>query len=452
MQFMWLWIDEFIGKGLEVFVIIQFIGLLSLTLVPIALPLGILFSAIMTYGKLGETSELVAIKSAGISVATFTRPLFVFVIFLTIGSFLFNNHVIPAAQLKFTRLLNDISEKKPVVVIKPGKFYKDIPNYTIYISSKEADNKTVHDIKIYDHTDANGNNKLTMAKTGKMYVSDDKRYLIFELQDGWRYETREPTSKNDYEQIRLGFNYWKKIFDLSSFKMPKTDESYYKNLRAVMSAQQIYRQIDTSKQKLNKLYVSNKELFYPNMMVLRMDTMKKKMKVPLASSNHDSMLKRIPADLKSRVLTSAEINMRSVKSMLEIAKQNEKLQIMNLTEFQVEFNKRFNLPLACMLLFVIGAALGSIIRKGGLGLPFIVAVSFFIVYYFLNAVGENMAKGLIVPVLVGLWTPSIMLAVIGAFLMYHANTDSRFMNSGFFKLSMNSPIAKWLQSFSTKKS
>ncbi|MBL7774060.1 MAG: LptF/LptG family permease [Chitinophagaceae bacterium] len=444
MQFMWLWIDEFIGKGLEVLVIMQFIGLLSLTLVPIALPLGILFSAIMTYGKLGETTELVAIKSAGISVAKFTRPLFWFVLLLTIGSFLFNNHVIPAAQLKFTRLLNDISEKKPVVVIKPGKFYKDIPNYTIYISSKESDNKTVHDIKIYDHTDAKGNNKLTMAKTGKMYVSDDKRYLIFELQDGWRYETREPSNKNDFEQIRLGFKYWKKVFDLSSFKMPKTDESYYKNLRAVMSAQQIYKQIDTSKIKLNRLYLSNKELFYPNMYVMRRDTMRIKDTLSKTISRKDSMFRRIPSELKSRVLTSAEINMRSVKSMLEIARQNEKLQIMNLTEFRVEFNKRFNLPLACLLLFVIGAALGSIIRKGGLGLPFIVAVSFFIVYYFLNAVGENMAKEQVVPVLIGLWTPSFMLAIIGAFLMYHANTDSRFMNSGFFNLRSNKAIAKLL--------
>jgi lipopolysaccharide export system permease protein len=144
------------------------------------------------------------------------------------------------------------------------------------------------------------------------------------------------------------------------------------------------------------------------------------------------MYKRIPENLLSRVLTTAEINMRSVKSMLEIAKQNEKLQIMNLTEHQVEFNKRFNLPLACILLFVIGAALGSIIRKGGLGMPFIVAVSFFIVYYFLNALGENMAKEQVVPVFVGLWIPSVMLALIGAFLMYKANTDSPLMNKEWY--------------------
>lgn len=152
MQFMWVWIDEFIGKGLDVLTILSFLGLLSTTLVPIALPLGILFAAIMTYGNLGETSELVAVKSSGISIARFTRPLFLFVVLLTVASYFFNNNIIPKAQLKATRLLYDIQNKKPVVAIKPGTFYKDIPNHVIYISSKGNDGKTVKDIKIFDHT------------------------------------------------------------------------------------------------------------------------------------------------------------------------------------------------------------------------------------------------------------------------------------------------------------
>lgn len=432
MQFMWLWIDEFIGKGLDTLTIFKFIGLLSTTLVPIALPLGILFAAIMTYGKLGETSELVAIKSSGISVAKFTYPLFLFIVLITLFSFGFNNYVIPKAQLKATRLLYDIQNKKPVVVIKPGKFYKDIPNHTIYISSKESDNQTVHDIKIYDHTDGKGNNKLTIAKKGKMYVSDDKRYLIFELEDGWRYENREPTDKKGFEQIRLGFKYWKKIFDLSDFKLPQTDESYFKNLRAVMSANQIHKQIDTSYLKLAKLDNSTKELFYPSVFVSRLDTMKVQKPLPPVKAITDSFFKRIPDSLMSGVLNTAEINMRSIKSMLEINKQNRSIQVSNLTEFRIEFNKRINLPLACILLFIIGAALGSIIRKGGLGLPFIVAVIFFVIYYFMNAVGENMAKEEVIPVIVGLWSPSLMLAVIGIFLMYKANNDSPLMNKEWY--------------------
>lgn len=442
MQFMWLWIDEFIGKGLDTLTILHFIALLSTTLVPIALPLGILFAAIMTYGKLGESSELVAIKSSGISMATFSRPLFVFIIVLTVLSFFFNNYVIPIAQLKSTRLLYDIQNKKPVVVIKPGKFYKDIPNQTIYISGKEADNQTVHDIKIYDHTEGRGNTKVTMAKKGKMYVSDDKRYLIFELRDGWRYESKEPSDKKDREQIRLGFKYWKKIFDLSDFKMPQTDESYFKNLRAVMSAFQIKKQIDSNYKRMSNLHNSNKEQLYPHLYLARRDTLTTKKTLPPAYSKSDSMQHRIPDSLLTSVLTTAENNIRAIKSMVEINRQNEDIQNITLTENRIEFNKRFNLPLACILLFIIGAALGSIIRKGGLGMPFIVAVIFFVIYYFMNAVGENMAKEGVVPVIAGLWAPSALLALIGIFLMIKANSDSPLLNKEWY-FRMGRKIRRW---------
>jgi lipopolysaccharide export system permease protein len=426
MQFMWVWIDEFIGKGLDTFVIIQFIALLSTTLVPIALPLGILFAAIMTFGDLGESSELVAIKAAGISVVRFMRPLFFFIIGITCLSFLFNNYVIPFAQLKMNRLLYDIQNKKPAVAIKPGRFYNDIQNHTIYISSREADDKTVHDIKIYDHTSGRGNDKITMAEKGKMYMSDDKRFLIFELENGWRYEDKVPATKDEFEQIRFGFKYWKKVFDLSDFKMPKTDESYFKNLRNVMSFIQISNQVDSCKKTITKLNETTVEQLMSSNLLIKNDTAKLKLSLPSVRINtKDSFVKRIPDSLRKTVITSAEISARSVKSMLEINSQNSKLQTLNLVESRIELHKRFTLPMACLLLFVIGTALGSIIRKGGIGMPFIAAVSFFILYYFMNTIGENIAKELVVSVPVGMWYPSIVLAAMGVFLMREANTDSK---------------------------
>lgn len=433
MQFMWVWIDEFIGKGLDVLTISKFIFLLSTTLVPIALPLGVLFAAIMTFGNLGESSELVAIKASGISMAKFTKPLFVAVVVLSMGSFLFNNYVIPKAQLKATRLLYDIQNKKPVVAIKAGSFYRDIPNHTIYISKKDADDKTVHDIKIYDHTSGRGNDKIIIAKKGRIYMSEDKRYLIFELENGWRYEDKAPKGKDEHEQIRLGFRYWKKVFDLSDFKMPKTDENYFKNLKDVMTVEQIAKEIDTTHQQMQKINQSTIELFYPSVFIIRNDTLgKKAIDLPQHVTITDSFYRRIPDTLLNRVLVTAEVSVRSIKSMLEVNTQNIKIHQLSLNDQMIEMHKRFTLPTACILLFIIGASLGSIIRKGGLGMPFIVAVSFFIVYYFMNTIGENIAKESVVSVPIGMWFPSVFLGIIGIFFAIKANHDAPILNKEWY--------------------
>ncbi|MEZ5047511.1 MAG: LptF/LptG family permease [Chitinophagaceae bacterium] len=429
MQFMWVWIDEFIGKGLDLLTILHFFGLLSLTLIPISLPLGILFAALMTYGNLGESSELVAVKSSGISIASFTKPLFLFVVLITILSFLFNNYVIPSAQLKATTLLYDIQNKKPIVSIKPGSFFKQIPNHTIYISKKDADNLTMYGIKIYDHTSGKGNDKIIYANEGKMYTSINKRFLIFELKNGWRYEDKVVEGKN--EQIRLGFSFWKKIFDISEFKMPKTDESYFKNLRAVMNVAEISKQIDTAHIQMNKLHKNTHEQWLRGLQYIAWDTLKQKYKLPKQTSK-SPFLENIQDSLLASTLNIAEMSIRSTKGMMEIQRQNYRLQQISLNENKVEWHKRFTIPMACILLFIIGAALGSIIRKGGLGMPFIVAVIFFVIYYFLNTIGEKISQEQVLKPVVGMWMPSLFLFVIGIFLMFKANNDSPLMNKEWY--------------------
>lgn len=432
MQFMWVWIDEFIGKGLDILTISQFIGLLSTTLVPIALPLGILFAAIMTFGNLGESSELTAIKAAGISVIRFANPLLVFIILVAVGSFFFNNYLIPEAKLKATRLLYDIQNKKPVLAIKPGRFNKDIPNHIIYISRKDDDDQTIHDVRIYNHSAGRGNSNITLAKKGKMYVTNDKKFLVFELEDGWRYEEKAPIGKDEHEQIRLGFKYWKKIFDLSDFKLPSTDENYFKNMREVMSVTQIIKQLDTNRMNINKIRLSTQEAMCPNLLIVRLDTAKQPIKLPPWQSPTKTFWNLIPDSLQSTLLTQAESGIRSVKNMLEINTQNLRLQRMNMTDSQIELHKRFSMPFACILLFLIGAALGSIIRKGGLGMPFVSAVIFFIIYYFMNTIGEKIAKENVVSVVTGIWSPSIILTIIATFLLYKANNDSPLFNKEFY--------------------
>lgn len=445
MQYMWVWIDEFIGKGLEVVVILKFLGLLSTTLVPIALPLGILFASIMTYGNLGETSELVAVKAAGISIAKFTRPLFAFILMITVLSFLFNNYVIPVAQVKAAALIYDIQNKKPVVAIKAGTFYKEIQNHTIYLGSKENDGQTVHDIKIYDHTSGRGNDKITLADKGKMYISDDKRFLIFELENGWRYEEKNTPRGDEGELTRLGFKYWKKIFDLSDFKMPKTNESYFKGLRSAMTVAEIAHQIDTSTSNIEKMYDSNTDLLKAQLQMTKQDSANTQ-SVPKVVRNGKFSIDLVPDSLRNIVLSHTDIAIRNIKSMLEVNKQNLDLQQRNLTEHHIEMHKRFTLPIACTLLFIIGAALGSIIRKGGLGMPFIAAIIFFVIYYVLNTVGEKIAKENVVPMIIGMWFPSAILLLIGSFLMVKANNDSPVMNKEwYFRIFGRISNTAWFQ-------
>jgi lipopolysaccharide export system permease protein len=289
---------------------------------------------------------------------------------------------------------------------------------------------------------------MTFAEKGKMYVSKDKRYLIFELENGWRYEDKLPKGKDEHEQIRFGFRYWKKVFDLSDFKMPKTDENYFKTLRGVMTVEQIAKQIDTSKKALRKQHENNKALLMPGITYVMWDTaINKKVSLPRISSKmgikDTGMICLIPDSLKKRVITTAEIAARSVRSMMEINKQNQHLQEINLNENYIEMHKRFTIPFACILLFLIGSALGSIIRKGGIGMPFIAAVVFFIIYYFLNTIGEKIAKEQVVPVWFGLWMPSLLLILLGVFLMYKANVDSPLLNKEWYYRTFGSFIERF---------
>lgn len=434
---MWLWIDEFIGKGLDVWVILKFLGLLSITFIPIALPLGILFAAIMTFGSLGESSELVAVKSAGNSIARFSKPLFLFVILLATLSYMFNNYVITKAQLKASALIYDIQNKKPMIAIKAGSFFSAIPNHTIYVERKEADGKTVHGIKIYDHSTGRGNDKVTVADKGTIYTSDDKRFLIFELENGCRYEEKKSANQNETELIRLSFKYWKKVFDMSEFsKMPKTDESFFKDLRSAMTVEQISAQIDSTKKTIIRIRNNSKDLIANNIRILNLetDTIKRLNLISTASitDTQQFSFNSIPDTLKGKILSHTETIARNIKSMMESNKSTDKLINRGLVEHYIEIHRRFSLPTACVLLFIIGVALGAIIRKGGLGLPFIVAVIFFVIYYVLNTVGEKLAKENLMPLWLGMWMPSIILLLIGVVLIVKANNDSPVMNKEWY--------------------
>ncbi len=201
MQFFWLYMDELLGKGLAISLILELLLYMSTTLVPLALPLAVLLSTIMTFGNMGENFELVAIKSSGISLNRFMRPLLVTIVALSFGAFLFNNHVIPVANLKALSMLYDLRNSKPTLNIRAGQFNNDIPNFSIRVGSKDKDGKTIRNITIYDHLNSYGNDKVVVAEKGQMLPSRDGRLLVFRLFNGWRYE--EGMNGQEHTQGRM---------------------------------------------------------------------------------------------------------------------------------------------------------------------------------------------------------------------------------------------------------
>ena len=248
MQFFWKYIDDLVGKGLDFISIVQLTGYVSATMITLALPLAVLISSIMTFGNLGETFELVAIKSAGIPLLRFMRPLIIISAFISITSFLLSNYVIPVANLKFYTMLYDIRVAKPAFDLKAGIFYNKLPNYAIKVGKKEKDGNGIYDVIIYEN-DYRMQDNIIVAEKGSMNMSSDKKFLEFHLQNGWRYQERGTYNNTSTEFIRIKFKEYKKLFDLSSFEMMKTPDSAFKNQGIMLNI----AQLKTFEDSVNKI-------------------------------------------------------------------------------------------------------------------------------------------------------------------------------------------------------
>lgn len=438
MQFFWLYMDELIGKGLSIWTIVQLLMYMSATLVPLALPLSILLASIMTFGDLGENFELVAIKSAGISLLRFMRPMMVFVGGITLLAFIFNNNAIPVANLKALSLLYDVRNSKPTLNIKPDQFNNDLQGYAIRVGSKDEDGFTIHDILIYDHSDPYGNNKVVVAKQGKMIPTADKRALIFRLEDGWRYEEQyeHGTHATGLPQVRMHFARWDKVFMLPEFT--RTNQDLFKNAILMMDAWQLHETIDSMGKKKDQGVKAVNSYMSPYLTItnkLKEDTLlnKKLATVPAGPIKYNKdFLEVVPAEKRGMMMQTVSNNLRNLKSLMDNNCLNEKLQQDNYIKFSVEFHRKFALSFACFLLFLIGAPLGAIIRKGGLGLPLVFAVFFFITFHILNITGEKLAKSGAVPPWLGMWMSSLLLLPIAVWLVNTARNDSQLLNKELY--------------------
>jgi len=433
--------DELIGKGLSIWMIIQLLVLMSATLVPLALPLGILLASIMTFGNLGENFELVAVKAAGISLVRFLSPLLIFITVIASLAFVFNNNVIPVANLKALSLLYDLRNSKPAFNIKPGQFYMDIPNYSIRVGSKDKDDRTIHNVIIYDHSSGFGNDKIVLADKGEMLFTADKQFLIFRLKDGWRYEENSLYNgpQNNYEQKRIHFKQMDKALDLSSLKFTRTNENLFKESYKMLNVAQLSDGLDSLKKTEAKTEKNINVFATPYLTIFDnaklKDSLLKIMKadtLPIRKY-HSSFAELIKSDsLHRKVIQQTASNVRNLQTLIVPTATDRRLQGENFIKYRIEWHRKFSLSFACILLFLIGAPLGAIIRKGGLGMPLVIAVGFFVVYYFTSIIGEKLASAGTLPVWIGMWFSTFILLPFAIFLINQARKDSKVLSREWY--------------------
>jgi lipopolysaccharide export system permease protein len=386
----------------------------------------------MTFGNLGETYELVAIKSSGIPLLRFMRPLMVVSAIICLFAFFLANYMVPRANLKFYTMLYDIRVAKPAFDIKEGIFYDKLPNYAIKVGKKDKDGTGIYDVIIYENDYKMQDNIIT-AEKGKMSISPDKKFLEFYLENGWRYVERGPYNSVQTDYMRIGFSSYKKVFDLSSFKVMKTPDSLFKNNWMMLNVFQLSKASDSIKKDIRTTIperVSREVLNY-----LGSGT--------YLDSGWAAGKVSLPANIKSYrdllpdsalTTTYSRLNEKSslMKSGLDIIMEDLKKRREVLWANQVEWHKKITLSLACLVLFMIGAPLGSIIRKGGLGMPLVIAVIFFLIFHLLNMFGEKLAKkGGLTP-FEGVWLSTFVLVPVGIFLTYKAMHDSQLFNQEYY--------------------
>lgn len=435
MLFLFKYVDDLIGKGFEWYTILELMLYASAANVSMALPLAILLSSIMTFGTLGENYELVAIKSAGISLQKAMRPLMVLIVGIAFASFLFSEYMLPKANLKFGSLLWDVRNKKLSFLIKEGIFNNSIPGYSIRVEKKGKDGVSLTGVMIYDHTGTSGVAKIIIAKNGTMNSTKDKQYLVLKLNDGVRYEesSGQGGGYNPRQQLtRMRFVQTEQKFDLSSFKMNRTDENSFRSNNAMLNLKGLTHKGDSLTKELDSIdrfaAVSTGSYFKINNYTKGYT----KLKVPEQKIS-GPIIKTLPKERETTALQAALDQATSVKQMTEGRIPDHAERVKMLIKIQIEYQRKFTLAVSCILLFFIGAPLGAIIRKGGLGLPVVMAIVFFLIYHIISTVSEKSAtQGTLNPIL-GIWLAIIVLSPVGAFLTYKATADSALFDITYYK-------------------
>ncbi len=498
MQFLWKYIDDLVGKGLEFGVIAELLLYASATFVPMALPIAVLFASIMTMGNFGEKYELVAMKAGGISIRRVMMPMALVAMLLTGVAFVFSNDVMPKAMLRYRMTLYDITRKKPAVNIRPGEYYKEIEGYVIRVGAKAPDGCTLEDVIIYDHSHGVGETNVIVARSGLMQTTLDNRYLLFTLTDGYSYT--EPTMGKNYQRRPLTTLRFKRqtiAFDISSFAYSRSGEDLFKGSYQMMNILQLDEAVARLDSNLDNRYA---ELYRSINVPLRawagycgrevqaappseiaiepveQDSPSSILGITKRAARRDSINRGIdeepialaeevdatvPTDtvipLETEEVSEGKSN-ATLQSLLDGLDDYSRKRVDNraksmaatskseansyndmtrgdreyINRHKIEKQRKFTLSIACLLLFLIGAPFGSIVRKGGLGMPLVASVAFFVLYYVVGMISEKAVReSAMGPE--GMWISSLVMLPIGIVLTLQATTDSAFFDGSTWK-------------------
>ena len=467
MQFLWTYIDDIVGKGVSMIILLELISYLSVSLFPMALPIAVLISSVMIMGNMSERYELASFKSAGVPLLRMMLPLFFFAIGVSIFSFLCSNYFGPVANLQFKSRLYDIRKQKPTLNLEQGVFNEDFKNFVIHIGKKEDDNKTIHDVIIYDHENNHNRFNMITAKRGEMFNTDDRKYFVMNLFEGHQYqETKSNQTKEGktYPFVRTEFKEWTKIFDLSEFDLKDTDKRLFKSHESMLSSSQLVAAIDSLDVKMdsskdNLLTLMNQTIHArkpekvddtknkkpkkkkkssaasKKFRYARAKFYEQKLDKPLAS--YDSFLELFTTVDQGKMLSKIQTNMRSIQGKAKSTTRSIDRDKLKRAKYVFELHSKLGMAAICIIFLFIGAPMGAIVRKGGFGYPILIAIIFFMVFMVLAIFSEKMSEGFFLPTILAAWLPCLIMIPIGGILTYRAMNDKVVLNSNglsnFFK-------------------
>lgn len=463
MQFLWRYIDDMVGKGLSILVLGEMFFYAALFLVPMALPLAILLASLMTFGNLGERLELLAMKSAGVSLIHIMRPLIITIGMISVGAFFFQNNVMPIAQVKLYTLLYSMRQKSPELDIPEGSFYKDIPGFNVYV--KHKDNKTglLKDLMIYDYSEGFNNARVIVADSGRLKTSADKLFLILSLYNGESFENLKSQEKTS--QTTKAVPYRRESFSTKDILIEfdanfnRTDESFMQNQYLGKNLKDLQLSIDSMNCKLDSIRIINADNLYDGSYLKsfktpakenpdQKDSLLRAEVAPLfeAESSPDTDFESIYQSLtpsgKASVLNRTKSAIENIRTDYYFRASTVGTEAAKIRRHMTEWHKKFTLSFACLVFFFIGAPLGAIIRKGGLGMPVVISVILFIFYYIIDNMGYKMARDGVWPAWQGMWLSSAVLTPMGIFLTYKAVKDSVILNADTYLNALKNIIGK----------
>lgn len=443
MQFIWMFVDDIVGKGLPAIVIIEFFYYAVLRLMLQALPLTILLSSIMVFGSLGERLELLSMKAAGISLLKIMRPMTILVSMLTVGAFFFADYVDPAATKKLATLRYDIGRKNPEMNIKEGVFNYDLPDMSIKIDRKDKETGMLYGLMIYDHSHMDGNTSVTIADSGRIDTDPITENLSLILYSGNSYSNLKEKNKrydNDKVPYRRDTFSMQVIMFGGQDEMKRSNPEIYKKLWFAKRLPDLKESADSLQEEYDKTLTnaqfSLRRNYYKIGIQVKENDDFDKMTDSLTVISLDSVFRKASLNGQLRMIDMAKSYANNIVKEAGLREKVQENGMYIIKKHLAEMHKRFTVPLSCLIFFFIGAPLGAIIRKGGFGMPVIVSILMYILWYIIDTLGTKMATEGISPVWFGKWLSTFILAVLGTVITYQAANDSVLMNTENYMLAI----------------